>query len=148
MAKNHYLSSRATEKDIVIANIYLKANEPHAGILNTIPSISLRGGDLVLICNAPDGVVTHFLMGAFGRQTGAPLSRKFKLPEKINRMIVLSQYPDQAFAHAFDPAEKVILASNWEQVLDLLGDKNRSGQSIQVAVYPNADVQYCAPSGI
>ena len=146
-ARKHYLSPRATDKDIVIANTYIKVNEPHSGITTTLPSIRSQGGDLVLVCNAPDGIVIHFLMGAFGLDTGGALSRKFPLPQKLNRMIVLNEYPEPSFAATFEPAEKVVLVREWGRVLELLNENHKDKSSVQVAVYPSSEVQYCAGQG-
>lgn len=148
VAKKHYLSPRAREKDIVIANTFAKAREPRSGITTTLPSVSSRGGDLVLICNAPEGHVIHFLMGTFGRTTTAALNRKSELPHHINRLIIFNEYPERNFANTFNPADKVFLMNKWDKVLELLEEGNRSGRRTQVAVYPNAEIQYCAPTAV
>lgn len=62
-AKAHYLTPRAEDKDIVIANTFAKANEAATGLMTAFPAVSSRGGDVVLICNAPEGQVTHYLLG-------------------------------------------------------------------------------------
>ncbi|OGN98608.1 MAG: hypothetical protein A2Y89_03690, partial [Chloroflexi bacterium RBG_13_51_18] len=51
-ATTHYLTPAASEKDIVIANTFAKANEAISGLLAAFPSVSKRGGDVVLIANA------------------------------------------------------------------------------------------------
>ena len=87
-----------------------------------MPSVSSRGGDLVLIYNAPEGHVIHYLMGSFGRRTGGVISMKFKLPDHLNRLIVFNEYPDPTFGGSFEPADKVILVNKWDKVLELLED--------------------------
>jgi lactate racemase len=144
IAKDHYLTERANESDIVIANTFLKANEPHSGVVTAIPSVSSRGGDLVLVWNSPEGIVTHYLMGTFGTEIGAPLSRIFKLPPHVNRMIILSEYPELAFASSFKPADRVKLVNSWDKVLKILRDRTNSERELMVAVYPSSEVQYCA----
>ena len=47
-AKTHYLTPRATDKDIVIANTFAKVNESESGLITTMPAVSQRGGDIVL----------------------------------------------------------------------------------------------------
>jgi nickel-dependent lactate racemase len=146
VAKNHYLSPRATEKDIVIANTFAKVNEPESGITTGMPSVTSRGGDLVLVYNAPEGHVIHFLFGGFGIRAGGIISLKFRLPDHINRLIVFNEYPDPTFGGSFEPAGKVILVDKWEKVLELLGEGNRNKDKVKVAVYPSSEVQYCAPA--
>jgi nickel-dependent lactate racemase len=148
VAEKHYLSPRATEKDIVIANTFAKVNEPESGITTTMPSVSSHGGDLVLICNAPDGHVVHYLMGSFGTMAGGALRIQFTLPHHINRLIVFNEYPDPTFGSSFLSADKVIRVNTWDKVLELLDGEDRKRQGAQVAVYPNAEVQYCAPNAV
>jgi nickel-dependent lactate racemase len=146
VAKKHYLSPRALEKDIVIANAFAKASEAAGAIVTVTPSVSRNGGDIVLICHIPEGSVVHYLMGTFGNMSGGPLSRKFRFPNHINRLIVFNEYPDPTFVAASENADAVILATRWDQVLELLEGDGRRKQGIQVAVYPGADIQYCDPT--
>ena len=106
--------------------------------------ISRHGGDLVLICNSPEGIVTHYLMGTFGRESGAPLCNKFRIPENINRIIILSEYPDPNFAISFDPVAKVTMVKKWAEVLQILQQNRPSGHKISAALYPNSEIQYCS----
>jgi nickel-dependent lactate racemase len=145
VAEKHYLSPRAAGKDIVIANAFAKANEPESGIVTAAPSVDSRGGDLVLICQAPEGHIIHYLMGRFGRMTGGALSRNFQLPPHIDRMIVLNRYRDPTMAGAADGADNVFLVNQWDEALEVLGDGYHTGRNTQVAVYPGADIQYCDP---
>ena len=143
-AKKHYLSARSMDNNIVIANICPKVNEPEGGFVHALPSVSNLGGDMVLICNAPDGHVVHYLLGSFGIHTGAIMGMKFKLPPHLNRLIVLNEYPDPTIIDSFDPGDKVLMASKWDNVLELLASKHPDSKKIKVAVYPNADIQYCS----
>lgn len=143
-AKKHYLSTRSTDNDIVIANICPKVNEPEGGFVHALPSVSNLGGDMVIICNAPDGHVVHYLLGSFGRHTGAIMGMKFKLPPHLNRLIVFNQYSDPTIIDSFDPADKVFTANKWDKVLGLLENKHPDSKRVKVAVYPNADIQYCS----
>jgi nickel-dependent lactate racemase len=148
VAKGHYVSLRALDKDIVIANTYAKASEPMAAIGACTPSVSSQGGDMVLINNSPEGHVVHFLMGTFGRQTGAALQKKQILPSHVNHLIIFTDYPDAAFTVPLSPAEKIIVENCWDKVLDILNTKDRQNKKVKVAVYPGAEVQYFARNGI
>ena len=146
VADKHYLSPRAVEKDIVIANTYAKVSEPHSAITNSLPSISRNGGDLVLICNAPEGQVVHFLFGSFGREAAGTALKRPMLPPNLNRLIIYSEYPNATFSNSFAPAEKVITVDKWEKVLELLDNPDYRKRNARVAVYPSAEIQYFTPT--
>ena len=148
IAKNHYLSPRAMEKDIVIANTFCKVSEPESGITTAMPSVRSQGGDLVLIYNAPEGHVIHYLFGGFGRKTAGMIAMHFKLPNHINRLIAFNEYTDPTFGASFEPADRVMRVNKWDKVLEILEDGGNNRRGAQVAVYPGAEVQYCAPTAV
>jgi len=137
----HYLTPAASEKDIVIANTFAKANEAITGLLAAFPSVRKEGGDVVLIANAPEGQMTHYLMGPFGNEIGGHLQLQMKPPPNVNRLIVFSEYPELSSKKYLEDTDKVVLVHDWEEVLKLLGENHKSGA--KVAVYPSSDIQYC-----
>ena len=141
-AQKHYLTPAAKNCDIVIANTFAKANEAVSGLLVAFPSVSKKGGDIVLIANAPEGQMTHYMMGPFGNDIGGKLQLKMKIPENVKRLIIFSEYPDLASRNYIEDKEKVVMMHNWADVLKLL--EKDHGPGTRVAVYPNADIQYCA----
>jgi nickel-dependent lactate racemase len=141
VARAHYLTPAAEDKDVVIANTFAKANEAVSGLLVAFPSVSRRGGDVVLIANAPEGQMTHYLMGPFGNTIGGQLRLRMKPPPDVNRLIIFSEYPELSSRGYLEDSEKVILAHRWGDVLKLLKESRR--RRVKVAVYPNADIQYC-----
>ena len=141
-AMTHYLTPSARDKDIVIANTFAKANEAISGLLIAFPAVSKHGGDVVLIANAPEGQVTHYLMGPFGNDIGGQLRLQMKPPPNVNRLIIFSEYPELSSKNYLEDTDKVILMHDWSDVLKLLEKNHRSGA--KVAIYPNADIQYCA----
>ena len=70
LAKEVYATQPVEGQDIAVMNTYAKASEAFLAL--PLSSRLLQGGmgDLVLIANAPEGQVTHYLAGAFGRKTG------------------------------------------------------------------------------
>jgi hypothetical protein len=102
--------------------------------------VKKAGGDIVLIANAPEGQVTHYLMGSFGNTTGGQLHLRMKPPPQVNRIIIFSEYPEQTFKNFLEDSDKVILVDNWEKVMKLLQASH--GHGARAAVYPNADIQY------
>lgn len=139
-AKSHYLTHRAEGKDIVIANTFAKANEAQIGTLTAFPSVS-RGGDVVLIANAPGGQVTHYLSGSFGRTTWAKMPSPLIVPEHVNHFIVYTEYPDFAGRDWFGNSDKNVFLHKWDDVIKFLQESHGAGA--KVAVYPNAEIQYC-----
>ncbi len=139
-ARKHYLTPSAKDKDIVIANAFAKAGEAVSGLLAAWPSLKQSGGDVVLIANAPDGQTTHYLMGPFGNNTGGKLQLRMPVPENAEKVIIFSEYPEHAARHYLGDMNKVVLMDRWENVAGLLLE--RRGPNADVAVYPNADIQY------
>ncbi|MBI4320898.1 MAG: DUF2088 domain-containing protein [Chloroflexi bacterium] len=138
-ASAHYLAPKARDKDIVIANAFAKASESVIG-LNTAVSLKDAGGDLVLIANAPEGQVVHYLIGSFGRGLGNRLGMRFPVPPKVRRLIVYSEYPDLAGTGPFDDPSRVVMLDNWDRVIEVL--RESYGDNAAVAVYPSADIHY------
>jgi len=140
-ARKHYLTPAARDKDIVIANTFAKANEAISGLLIAFPAVSQHGGDIVLIANAPEGQITHYLMGPLGNTIGGELQLQMKPPPNVNHLIIFSEYPELASQGYLADRDKVILMHDWADVLRLLEKEHRGGA--KVAVFPSADIQYC-----
>jgi nickel-dependent lactate racemase len=140
-AKTHYLTPMAKDKDIVVVNTYARVNEAGIGAELAFPSVSHKGGDVVLICNAPQGQVVHYLLGWWGKRLGGCMKRfEISIPEHINHLIVYTEYPDIPGLGCFEQSDKVIMISKWDDVLLTL--KNFHKDDATVAIYPNADIQY------
>jgi nickel-dependent lactate racemase len=140
-AAAHYNTPAAKDKDIVIANTFAKANEAISGLLVAFPSLSRQGGDVVLIANAPEGQITHYLMGTFGNDIGGALRLRMKPPSNVNRLIIFSEYPELSSKNYLEDTDRVVLVHKWSDVLKLLQERHKSGA--KVAIYPNSDIQYC-----
>ncbi|MFC1932047.1 lactate racemase domain-containing protein [Chloroflexota bacterium] len=140
-AKTHYRTPKAKGESVIIANTFAKANEAiMIGLGAAFSSVSLEGGDVVLIANAPDGHVTHYLLGTFGRTTAGPQRSQARIPQHVNHVIIYSEYPDLAGRGYIEESDKVMFMNNWDAVLQVLQEFH--GAEAKVAVYPNADIQY------
>ena len=142
-AKAHYLTPSARDKDIVIANSYAKANEAISGLLAAFPSVKPGGGSVVLIANAPEGQITHYLMGPFGNEIGGKLRLQMKPPDHIQRLIIYSEYPELAGKNYLQSTGRLMMMDNLDEVMATLQEKH--GDAASVSVYPNADIQYSRP---
>jgi len=141
-AQGNYDTLQALDKDIVIANSFTKVAECESGLEIAIPSLKKTGGDLVLIGNAPEGHVAHYLGGPWGKKKHHSSQMQCGLPASVNRLIIYNEYPDLTIYGYFAQPEKVMVMTKWSDVLDLL-EKSHPGHA-SVAVYPNADIQYCS----
>jgi len=140
-AKAHYLMPKPEVEDIVIANTFTKANESIMLGLNTaFGAIKAEGGDAVLIANAPDGQVTHYLLGTFGKTTRGNIDLVTKIPDRVNNVIVYSEYPDIAGRAYIEKSDKVLFTDKWDDVIAVLEKSNPA--AAKVAVLPHAEIQY------
>ena len=120
-AKAHYLTPRAQGEDIIIANTFAKASEAIAvGLSTAFSAARPKGNSIVLIANAPEGQVTHYLLGTFGRHTNGVMSMKVKIPDNIDRVLVYSEYADVAGRDYIEKTKKVFFVNKWDDVLAVL----------------------------
>jgi lactate racemase len=141
-AKDHYLSPKGGGEPVIIANTFAKASEAVAGLNIAFKALGSRGGDVILIANAPQGQVTHFLHGPFGnivKPQRSPLIPQSA--QNLNHLIMYSEYPDLTRKGRYDEAGQVLFLHKWDDVLQVL--KKVHGADTHVAVFPNADIQYC-----
>ncbi|MFC1966074.1 lactate racemase domain-containing protein [Chloroflexota bacterium] len=136
-AKAHYLTPKTKRESIVIANTFAKASEASIGLNIAFNALSSGSRDVVLISNAPEGQVTHFLAGPFGNTR-----RQGLLPQNLNHLIVYTEYPDLASRGRFVESDKVLFLHKWDDIIRVL--QEFYGADTKVAIYPNADIQYCA----
>jgi nickel-dependent lactate racemase len=138
-ARSHYRTDKAESQDIVIANAYAKASEAYIAS-RAAASLSQSGGDLVVIANAPEGQVSHYLMGRWGKNLWGQLNKQAPLPTQINHLIWYSQYPEASALKSNEAPGRMLLMSKWDDVIAFLSERYQGGT--KVAVYPSADIQY------
>jgi nickel-dependent lactate racemase len=139
-AKAHYLTPEIKGERIVIANTFAKANEAVNGLRTVFDVVGDNGGDIVLIANAPDGQVIHYLMGDFGKTTSGRLKLLAKVPQNVNHLIIYTEYPDVTGRGYIEASDKVLFVSNWDDALQALQQFHPT--ETKVAVLPNAEIQY------
>lgn len=139
-AKSHYLTRRAMNKDIVIANSYARVTEYTSGLAATFPSVKQDGGDVVLICNSPLGQAQHYILGPCGKLIESMRSIKTLIPLHINHLIVYTEYPEIASLQYIENSPKLMMLTKWKDVIQTLQEIH--GDNANVAVYPNSDIQY------
>jgi nickel-dependent lactate racemase len=139
LAREHYSTKIAENSDIVIGNAYSKANEAWLALNIATQSLKKQGGDVVIIANTPEGQVPHYLYGRFGKSKtgGRSWVEKTSLPPRVNRLLMMSEYPDKASSWWFGPADKITWIKKWDEVLEELSTNEKK----RVAVYPDATIQ-------
>jgi nickel-dependent lactate racemase len=140
LAKEVYATVQAKDMDIVVVNAFAKSNECAIAPFIAMPSIKKEGGDLVIIANEPSGQVVHYLFGEFGKSNDGALLPPQPAPPNIKRCIILSPIKDIVGASMFKGLPPFIWVKEWEEVRNLL--VTEWGEKADVAVYPDATVQY------
>jgi len=140
MAREFYGTVQAKDMDVVVLNAYSKSNEVVVTPRLGAPSIKEEGGDLVLIVNEPAGQVVHYLLGEFGTagETKVGVTR----PElrRVERMIAVMPLMDPFLQTFRNDVGEIVRVKTWQECLNLL--KAKWGAKANVAVYPDATVQY------
>lgn len=140
-AKSHYFTPDPGEADIAISNGFIKTNESYMGLPLASRAVNRKnGGDVVVMANAPEGMVVHYLLGAWGKFTNAPERQMASTSKKVKRVIVYSEYPDLAGNGWYPEAENVVYIKKWNEVLKLL--KTDYPSSAKVVIFPNSEIQY------
>lgn len=141
LAKEAYATEPAADMDIVIANAYAKATEPfHASPLGA-RMLTEAGGDLVIIVNTPEGFISHYLGGSWGRSIGGRYwQRRSRLLSHIKRLILVTEYPDIAQSDRIAPLDSITWARTWPEAIEHLAE-DYPGEA-KVAVIPDATIQY------
>lgn len=136
-AKNHYLTPSIPEDvDVIVANTYAKANEATLALSNWNHKMK-KNGVMVIIAQAPEGQVTHYLYGKFGKKQVAPGNN---IPSEIEfkKLIVFSEYktPDPLLPIT---ESKIVWVKTWKEVIEEI--KSSFNYEPKVAVLPNAEIQ-------
>ncbi len=138
-AEKVYRTEPVEDADIVVANVYAKGSE--AAIAAWLEVGSKKMVDLVVIANVPQGQVVHYLARSFGKAIGGPLwEPRASLPPQVQRLIVLSSYPEKAARDWFGPPDSTLWVKSWPEVINLL--RATHGQRAKVAIYPDRMAQY------
>jgi len=125
-----------TGVDIVVANSYMRQNEPQLSMWPAGFSVR-EGGTIVLIANEPDGEINHWIFGSHGKHVGATLwSRKPRTLGKAARLILFGEIRDRYLEGSFGPDAPVTWIKNWGEVVEEL--KSYHCGSPSVAVLPDA----------
>lgn len=141
IAQKLYVTKRAKDKDVIIANANARPNE--ATIAFSLGSLAAAetGADLVIINHTSMGQVVHYLLGTFGENAPGRMFRQSPRDDtKINRIICFMPNSSAADVFFFGNVEKQIYVDTWEEVMELL--KTNHGEGTKVSVLADATMQY------
>jgi nickel-dependent lactate racemase len=142
--KDHYGIPFSSGYDIVVSNAYGKANE--AAIAMRLAFMTMKPDALattVLISDAPEGQVPHYVMRSWGTCYGgrhfSPRSPGF-VPHVMKKLIVLSPYPDRTSLDLICHQDDAVIVKTWPEVLAILEQDYPS--EARVAVIQDGTMQY------
>lgn len=142
--KDHYGIPFSSGYDIVVSNAYGKANE--SAIAMRLALMTMKPGALgttVLISDAPEGQVTHYVFRSWGTNYGgrhySPRSPGF-VPRLMKKLIVLSPYPDRTSLDLICHQDDAVIVKTWPEVLTILEQDYPS--EAKVAVIQDGTMQY------
>ena len=144
--KEHYGIPHAAGYDLVVANSYAKANESAIAALLGLMLIRPKEGTLVLVSDAPEGQVPHYVMRAWGSDYGGrhyqPRARGF-VSHLMKKLIVMAPYPDRTGLDLICHPDDAVTVKTWPEVLAIL--ENDFPAQTRVAVVPDGTMQYLKP---
>jgi len=149
--KEHYGITTQGGYDIAVCNAYAKANESAIALLLALNVLKLDGSaTAVLIADAPEGQVPHYVMRAWGTDYGGrhytPKAKGGKSAVAfLKKLIVFAPCPDRTMLDLICHPDDAVIVKSWSEVLELL-TKEYSGRK-RVAVIPDGTMQYVKRPG-
>jgi nickel-dependent lactate racemase len=142
--KDHYGIPHATGYDVAVCNSYGKANESAIALLLSLTVLKPGGeGTAVLIADAPEGQVPHYVMRAWGTGYGGrhyqPRDLGF-VSLLMKKLIVFNPQPDRTMLDLVCHYDDATVVKTWNEVLSLL-KKDYPGDA-KVAVIQDGTMQY------
>ncbi|HOD28051.1 MAG TPA: lactate racemase domain-containing protein [Syntrophales bacterium] len=146
--KFHYGIPFATGYDVTVCNAYGKANESAIALVFTLATMKPGQGTGVLVCDAPEGQVPHYVMRAWGTDYGG---RHYQARAKgfvgllMKKLIVLNPHPDRTCLDLVCHADDAVVVKTWDEVRTIL-EADYPGEA-KVAVVQDGTMQYILPPG-
>jgi len=149
--KEHYGIPHATGYDIAVCNAYGKANESAISLLLSLMALKPDGsGTAVLVSDAPEGQVPHYVMRGWGSDYGG---RHFQvkvagqgfLRAVMKRLVILAPCPDRTMLDLVCHIDDATIVKSWREVLALL-EEEYPGDA-RVGVIQDGTMQYMKALG-
>jgi len=140
LAKQHYSTgSKPKDRDIAIANAFCKPNEMTIAYLVGLLRLENYTGTVVILADAPEGQVVHYMLGRFGKTYGG---RQYPIAALLPSIELVIQAPhfDRTFGDWFADPEKIRYTRSWDETRAYLEEKH--GGNARVAVIESATMAY------
>jgi len=142
--KAHYGIPFSTGYDIVVSNAYGKASESAIALLLALMTLKPGAqGTGVLISDAPEGQVPHYVMRSWGTDYGGrhynPRPPGF-VQLLMKKLLAMSPQPDRTSLDLVCHADDAVTVKSWPEVLALL-ERDYPGEA-KVAVIQDGTMQY------
>jgi lactate racemase len=140
-ATDHYATPATHGNDVVVVNCYAKANEMAIANMMGILSMNHAKAIIVIVYNAPEGQMTHYVFRSFGKRYGGErfkYSESYFLPSV--QLVALTEYPDCTSTDWFVDHNQVTFTSTWDETLEIIKKSYPDGG--KAAIIPDATAQY------
>lgn len=140
-APEHYETKSPYKADIVFVNSYSKANEAVISLSVAESLLKDKGGSIVLLCDMPEGQITHYLFGRFGKDTWGriPFGER-KKAEHVKSVYIHSCYRDLANEFWFGKGDGISWHKDIEEIITVLEDEYKDKRP-EVLILPDATIQ-------
>lgn len=149
--KEHYGIPHAAGYDIAVCNAYGKVNESAISLLLSLMALKPGGsGTAVLISDAPEGQVPHYVMRGWGSDYGGrhfepKIAGQGFLRAVMKRLIILAPHPDRTMLDLICHIDDATVVKSWPEARALL-EEEYSGDA-RVAVIQDGTMQYMKNPG-
>lgn len=144
-AREAYAIPYSADYDILVSNAYGRANESAIAAIFFRMMLKPRGTG-VLICDAPEGQVPHYVFRSWGSGYGG---RHYRVRNRgilpFRRLIVLNPMPDRTSLDLFCHESDAEVVKTWPEVLSRLEEDYPN--EARVGVIPDGTMQYLKPKG-
>ena len=141
--KEHYGIPFSNGYDIVVCNSYAKASESAIALLLSLQTMKPGQGTAVLISEAPEGQVPHYVMRAWGLDYGGR-HYNHRAPGFVQllmkKLIVLNPFPDRMGLDLVCHPDDARIVKTWQEVLAIL--EQDYPNEAKVAVIQDGTMQY------
>ena len=146
--KDHYGVPYSDGYDLAVCNAYAKANESAIALFFSLMFLKPKEGVAVLISDAPEGQVPHYVMRVWGSDYGGrhfTPRPKGAAQRRMKKLIVLAPYPDRTSLDLICHADDAVYVKTWPEVLAIL-EKEFPGAA-KVAVVQDGTMMYMKKKG-
>ncbi|HPU29356.1 MAG TPA: lactate racemase domain-containing protein [Syntrophorhabdaceae bacterium] len=141
VAPIHYYTNIPYKADIVFANSLSKANEAVISLSVAESLLKDNGGDIVLLCDVPEGQIVHYLFGRFGKTTWGRLPFGIrKKPDKVRNVFIYSRHKDKANEFWFGIEKNIYWSKDLEEIVKII-EKEYKKKTPDVLILPDATIQ-------